>query len=83
MAGGPLREVLNRLRWDAGATAAGTGLAYRVRAGGEEREEEVPFTAVVAILPLGLTLADGTFLPYHRIVAVRRGEEVLWRSKRR
>jgi uncharacterized protein (UPF0248 family) len=82
MIGGPLREVLNRLRWDAGEAAAGAWLAYRLRAGGEERDVEVSFTAVVAILPLGLTLADGTFLPYHRIVAVRRGGEVLWQSKR-
>ena len=75
--------MLNRLRWDAGATASEAALTYRVREGREEREEEVPFSAVVEILPLGLTLADGTFLPYHRVVAVHRGGEALWRSQRR
>ena len=83
MTGGPLRDVLNRLRWDAGGTGERAVLTFRLRAVGEERDEEIPFTSVAEILPLGLTLVDGTFLPYHRIVAVRRAGEVLWRTRRR
>jgi uncharacterized protein (UPF0248 family) len=82
MAGRTLRDVLNRLRWDAGAGAGGVVVAVRLRVEGEERVEDVDFTAVAEILARGVTLADGTFLPYHRVVAVRRGGETLWRSGR-
>ena len=75
---GTVREVLNRLRW---GSPGGTGtvvLSVRVREGGVERIEEIGFDSVVDILPLGITVASGAFLPYHRIVDVRRDEEVLW-----
>jgi uncharacterized protein (UPF0248 family) len=80
---GTVRELLNRLRWDARAGRAGVVLAVRSREGGVERLEEVDFDAVVDILPGGVTLADGAFLPYHRLVTVRRGGEVLWPGGRR
>ena len=53
----------------------------QVRDRDEDRETlvEVGFAAVAEILSDGVTMADGTFLPYHRIVAVRRGREDLWR----
>ena len=53
-------------------------LSVRVREGGVEHIEEIRFDSVIEILPLGVTVASGAFLPYHRIVAVRCGEEVLW-----
>jgi uncharacterized protein (UPF0248 family) len=73
-----LRETLNRVRW-AGAKAGRVVIDLRVRRGKDERIEEVDFASVTEILPGGVAVADGTFLPYHRVVAVRRGEEVLWR----
>jgi len=72
-----VREVLNRLRW-AGGSPGQVVLEIRVRQGVAERIDEIEFADVVEILPRGVTVADGTFLPYHRVVAVRRGEEVLW-----
>jgi uncharacterized protein (UPF0248 family) len=75
-----LREVLNRLRW---GSPGGTGtvvLSVRVREEGVEHIEEIGFDSVIEILPLGVTVASGAFIPYHRVVAVRRGEEVLWRD---
>lgn len=72
-----VREVLNRLRW-AGGSPGEVVLEIRVRQGGAERIDEIEFADVAEILPRGVTVADGTFLPYHRVVAVRRGEEVLW-----
>jgi uncharacterized protein (UPF0248 family) len=72
-----VREVLNRLRW-AGGSPGEVVLEIRVRQGGAERIDEIQFADVAEILPRGVTVADGTFLPYHRVVAVRRGEEVLW-----
>ncbi|HUK11903.1 MAG TPA: DUF504 domain-containing protein [Thermoanaerobaculaceae bacterium] len=77
-----LRALLNRLRWDGAAAAEGVVLAVRVRRDGGETTEDVPFAAVAEILPAGFTVADGTFLPYHRVVCVRRDGEVLWRSVR-
>jgi uncharacterized protein (UPF0248 family) len=76
-----VREVLNRLRWARGSPGE-VVLELRVRRGGVEGIEEVEFTSVAVILPRGVTVADGRFLPYHRVVAVRRGEEVLWRGGR-
>lgn len=78
-----LREVLNRLRWGSSTGTETVVLSVRVREDRVERFEEFVFDSVVDILPLGVTVASGTFIPYHRIVAVRRGEEVLWRDGRR
>jgi uncharacterized protein (UPF0248 family) len=75
-----LRELLNRLRWDANAASEAVVLTMRSREGGVEKLEETVFDSVAAILPGGVTLADGTFVPYHRVVSVRRGGEVLWKS---
>jgi uncharacterized protein (UPF0248 family) len=77
-----LRELLNRLRWDPGAGPERVVLEVRVREGGEERIQEVRFEDVLEVLPAGVAVADGTFLPYHRVEAVRRGLEVVWRSGR-
>lgn len=78
-----LRELLNRLRWDATAGREGVVLGVRTREGGVEHVDEVSFEGVVEILPAGVTVADGTFVPYHRVVTVRRGDEELWRTRGR
>ncbi|MGE5234864.1 MAG: RNA repair domain-containing protein [Acidobacteriota bacterium] len=78
-----VRELLNRLRWDLAATAVGVVLEVRSREGGGEVIEAVRFEEVTDILPAGVVVADGTFLPYHRLVTVRRGDEVLWRAHER
>ena len=74
-----LRDVLNRLRWDVRSEPAAVVLLLLRREGGREVLGELPFAAVVEILAGGVTVADGTYLPYHRVVAVRRGDETLWR----
>jgi len=79
---GTVREVLNRVRWDRRGARGAVVLTVLAREGGVERSHEVEFASIVAILPGGVTVADGTFLPYHRLVSVRRGEEVLWQSSR-
>lgn len=78
-----VRELLNRLRWDPHAPGEGVVLVLRVRMEGRETVQDLPFEAVGEILPAGVLSLDGTFLPYHRIVAVRRGVEWLWRSPER
>lgn len=82
MAGSTLRTLFNRLRWDETADAEGVVLVVRVRHGRHEREEEFLFAEIGDILAAGVTSVDGTFLPYHRVVAVRRRGEVLWGSTR-
>ena len=79
---GTVRELLNRLRWDPGAGGEPVVLEVSVREGGEERVREVRFEDIADILPAGVTVTDGTFLPYHRVATVRRGPEVVWRSGR-
>ncbi len=73
-----VREVLNRLRWDAGADPRGVVIEVRTREEGEERVEPVVFESVAEILAQGIEVAGGTYLPYHRVVRVRRGTEILW-----
>ncbi len=77
-----VRDVLNRLRWNQRGESGAVVLGVRVREGETESIEEINFASVIEILPRGVTVADGTFLPYHRLVSVRRGEEVLWQSNR-
>lgn len=77
-----VRDVLNRLRWDQRGESDAIVLGVRVREGAVESIKEVNFVSVIEILPKGVTVADGTFLPYHRLVLVKRGEEVLWQSSR-
>ncbi len=79
----PVRELFNRLRWDPNAAAADVTVEVVAREGGRERVRELRFGDVMEILPGGVTVADGTFLPYHRVVRVRRDGEVLWASARR
>lgn len=78
-----LRDLLNRLRWDPAAAPAGVTIELRVREQGRETTQELPFADLREILPAGIVSRDGTFLPYHRVVGVRRGREVLWRSPER
>ena len=53
-------------------------LEVRTRDGGVERRAEVGFESVLEILPGGIVVAGDTFLPYHRVVRVRRGPAILW-----
>ena len=81
MGGTTLRDLLNRLRWGAGGDAGGVAIGYLVRDEGGERLDTVDLAGVVEILPAGVTLSGGTFIPYHRIRGVRRGREELWRPR--
>jgi uncharacterized protein (UPF0248 family) len=78
-----LRELLNRLRWGAPGDTCDVRLAVVNREGSLVLERHVSFAEVRAIGPSGIVLADATFLPYHRIVAIRRNGEVLWRMRER
>lgn len=78
-----VRELLNRLRWDSHAASDEVVLLLRVRVEGRETIQELSFEAVGEILPAGVLSRDGTFLPYHRVVAVRRGADWLWRAPER
>jgi uncharacterized protein (UPF0248 family) len=77
-----LRALLNRARWDSGAVGGDVTIVVRVREGGVSSEIVLPFADVGEVLPAGLDLASGTFIPYHRVLAVRRGSTVLWRVRR-
>ncbi len=77
-----LREVLNRLRWGGAPLEEPVTLEVRTRERGEERVASVAFEEIAEVLPAGVNVADGTFLPYHRVVRVKRGDEVLWQTSR-
>lgn len=73
-----LRALLNRLRWDRTTTEDAVVLDVHFRERDEDQTREVPFSEVAEISGFGVTLADGTFLPFHRVVAVRGAGHVLW-----
>lgn len=73
-----LRSLLNRLRWDPAVAAEGVVLVLRVREEGRQTTVELRFEDVREILPAGVMSRDDVFLPYHRVVEVRRGRERLW-----
>ncbi len=78
-----IRELLNRLRWhpEPGGGAVEIGVLVRDETG--ERVETLPFAEVNEILPAGVVLSGGTFIPYHRLRFVRLGEAVEWRAGER
>jgi uncharacterized protein (UPF0248 family) len=79
----PLRELLNRLRWDDRVEEAEVTLTLRVRHGEVEAAEEVAFSAVDEILAGGVTLAGGMFIPYHRVLCAERNGVALWQVRAR
>jgi uncharacterized protein (UPF0248 family) len=83
MGGRAVRELLNRLRWDAQAEAAAVELGVLVRGEDGERVEVVRFAEVAEILAEGVTLSGGTYIPYHRLRFVRQGGTPLWRARER
>jgi uncharacterized protein (UPF0248 family) len=78
-----IRELLNRLRWAPPGGKLDVSLAVIDREGSRVHERQVLFADVRDIAAAGLVLADGTFLPYHRLVAIRCNGEVLWRVRER
>jgi uncharacterized protein (UPF0248 family) len=76
-----VRELLNRMRWDAGEDAAGVELDFVARGEAGERIEAARFAEIVEILPAGVVLSGETFIPYHRLRRVRRGRDTLWRAR--
>jgi len=80
-----VRELLNRLRWhsEGGGGEDDVTIGFLERGENGERVEETAFAAVVEILPAGVTLSGGTFIPYHRLRLVRRGRAVIWRARER
>ena len=80
---GTVRELLNGLRWDGRNAPSDVFVVVRARRGGVESVEEVGLGEIVDILPGGVTVAGGVFLPFHRFVTVRRGEVVLWSNARK
>jgi uncharacterized protein (UPF0248 family) len=81
MAEKTLRDVLNRLRWDGSIIAAGAVIEFVTRGESGEHIEVAPLEQVTHVTAAGVTLAGGTFIPYHRVRHVRRGGEELWRAR--
>ncbi len=78
MVGNPLRDLLNRLRWDGRQDISSVVVSVRVRREGGQRVEELSFASVAEVGARGVTLQDGTFVPFHRVAAVFAGRRRLW-----
>ncbi len=73
-----LRDLFNRMRWHGGERVASLSFTVRCRREGAEVLTQHDGAEVAAVLPGGLTLHDGTFLPYHRIVGVILDGRAVW-----
>lgn len=76
-----LRDLFNQRRWATGDLAALT-IVVRHRGAPDDRRV-VEGAAIVGVLPGGLHVGDEgveepVFLPWHRVLAVREGDVVLW-----
>lgn len=81
MAQRTLRELVNRLRWDGGTTPEGVVIGFLTRTESGEHVEVAILEQITHVTATGVTLAGGTFIPYHRIRIVRRDHETLWRAR--
>jgi uncharacterized protein (UPF0248 family) len=81
--GTTLRALCNRLRWDERQAGSDCVLELEERDGVRARLRLLQLADVTEVLATGITAADGTFFPYHRVRTVRQGDLVLWRARER
>ncbi len=77
-----MRSLLNRLRWDGNCPSEDVALLILTRREGVARHSRLPLAQVQEVRARGVFLRDGTYVPFHRVVAVRRGETVLFQARR-
>lgn len=72
-----IRETLNKIRWTfpEGLKGIEVVIVHRGVPGDKKviRGEEIKDVAPRAII------CDGVVIPYHRVLCIRKGEEILWR----
>ncbi len=73
-----LRDLFNRVRWHGGERGAALSFTVRCRREGAEVLTQHDGAEVAAVSAGGLTLHDGTFLPYHRVVTVILDGRAVW-----
>lgn len=71
------------MRWHPHGDPGQASLGFLVRDDVGEHVAEATFASLAEILPAGVVLSDGAFIPYHRVRFVRRGQTLLWRARER
>ena len=84
----PIRNVLNKMRWDKRENAEKYIIAYRHR-GAPDDVKKVHASNIVKLGKSYFTLSDGpgseeAVIPFHRIIEIRNLQEdkVIWRSRK-
>jgi uncharacterized protein (UPF0248 family) len=83
----PLKNILNKLRWDSGEKAEEYLITYRHR-GAPGDVKRVKASAILKLGKSYFTLPseseDEVTIPFHRVLEVRNTatEEVVWKSRR-
>lgn len=74
-----LKELLNRVMWSPSESGEKGEYLITYRDGGTERE--IRMDEVVKVDGFGFTTFGDVYIPLHRIRAVRKGLEMVWRKK--
>ena len=84
----PIRNVLNKLRWDKREDAEKYLITYRHR-GAQDDVKRIRASNIVKLGKSYFTLTDDlsseeTIIPFHRIIEIRNLQEdkVIWRSRK-
>jgi uncharacterized protein (UPF0248 family) len=84
----PLRDVLNRIRWDREKTELSYEVSY-VHRGATGDKRSIPFSDIREIHSSWFTYTDSddgeVMIPFHRVLEVREVESrhTVWRSRRK
>ncbi|MGC8935765.1 MAG: DUF504 domain-containing protein [Candidatus Methanomethylicaceae archaeon] len=75
-----IRDVLNKIRWTSKDGLTGVEVVILHRGAPDDRKvirgEEIRDVAPRAII------CEDVVIPYHRVLCIRRGEEIIWRRSR-
>lgn len=73
-----LRELLNCLLWNPAET--GDKGEYLITYRDGEAEQDIRLDGIAKVDAFGFTTAGDVYIPLHRIRAVKKGTELLWRK---
>ncbi|MCX5785282.1 MAG: DUF504 domain-containing protein [Elusimicrobia bacterium] len=73
-----LRDLLNRIIWDPSEKKEKDKYLITYRDGRIERDMQLD--QITKVDGFGFTTFDDSYIPLHRIRAVRKGPEIIWRK---
>ncbi|UYP45310.1 hypothetical protein NEF87_001595 [Candidatus Lokiarchaeum ossiferum] len=76
-----IRNFLIKLQWTDYPTKDQIKIVYRAR-GAPNDENTVTWNQITKVEKMGMDLMDETYIPFHRILRITNGEEILYVKQR-